>query len=183
MGKRLPSILVEMPDGNTGKVCKTCGVAKLLAGFSTHRHCVGGVRSECRACAARYTREWRSENPEQNKANVAKWHVDNPDRVREIRTRWGSNNRQRLNEYAQRRRAVERGATIAGRAIHRAEIWERDGGKCHICGKACDPENWHLDHLIPVSRGGSHTRDNVSVSHPPLQPVARRARTRPATAD
>lgn len=166
MGKRARSLLVEMPDGSMGKVCKTCGAARSFAEFSPHRACVGGVRSECKVCSARYTSRWRSENPERNNAAVARWHANHPERVREIGTRWRRANGQRLREYRQRRCAIVRGAAIAGRAIQRVDIWKRDGGKCHICGKACDPRNWHLDHLIPVSRGGTHTEDNVAVSHP-----------------
>lgn len=52
------------------------------------------------------------------------------------------------------------------------EIAERDGWRCHICGKkvpdrpykakALDPT---LDHLVPVSAGGDHTRANVALAH------------------
>lgn len=52
------------------------------------------------------------------------------------------------------------------------EIFERDDWVCHICGGACDPTvSWPtllaatLDHLIPLSRGGQHTRDNVKCAH------------------
>lgn len=52
------------------------------------------------------------------------------------------------------------------------EIAERDGWRCHICGKkvpdrpykarALDPT---IDHLVPVSAGGDHTRANVALAH------------------
>jgi 5-methylcytosine-specific restriction endonuclease McrA len=48
----------------------------------------------------------------------------------------------------------------------RAEIYQRDRGICHLCHKRVDPQKWHLDHLVPISLGGPHTRDNVAVSHP-----------------
>jgi 5-methylcytosine-specific restriction endonuclease McrA len=46
----------------------------------------------------------------------------------------------------------------------RKEIYDRDGGVCYYCGNYCEEDNWHLDHIIAVSCGGSHTRSNVTVS-------------------
>jgi predicted nucleic acid-binding Zn ribbon protein len=51
------------------------------------------------------------------------------------------------------------------REIERAYIIERDGSRCHLCGKKCKPEEIHLDHLIPLSRGGTHAYENVRVAH------------------
>lgn len=62
------------------------------------------------------------------------------------------------------RKAIIRGAK--SERFTKQEIYERDGGKCHLCGKKCDPRKWHLDHLIPLSLGGEHTRKNVAVSCP-----------------
>ena len=52
------------------------------------------------------------------------------------------------------------------------ELGERDGWRCHLCGgkvpnrdhknRVLDPE---IDHLVPVSAGGSHTWDNVALAH------------------
>jgi|TARA_Y100000294_G_scaffold10479_1_gene9795 hypothetical protein len=39
-------------------------------------------------------------------------------------------------------------------------IWKRDGGKCKKCGSKDD---LHYDHIIPVSKGGSTTVENLEV--------------------
>ncbi len=41
------------------------------------------------------------------------------------------------------------------------EVWERDEGRCVICGS---PENLHFDHVIPYSKGGSSlVADNIQL--------------------
>lgn len=54
----------------------------------------------------------------------------------------------------------------------REEIFERDGWICHICDHPIsreleypDPLSASLDHVIPVSRGGEHSRENTAASH------------------
>lgn len=50
--------------------------------------------------------------------------------------------------------------------IDRNAIWARDGGLCHLCGEAADPDAWAADHIIPIVHGGPHDPRNVAVSHP-----------------
>lgn len=45
------------------------------------------------------------------------------------------------------------------------DIAERDGWRCHLCSGTVTRNEWSLDHLIPVSAGGPHTRDNVALAH------------------
>lgn len=52
------------------------------------------------------------------------------------------------------------------------EVYERDHWHCGICGQEVDPEVLHpdamsasLDHVVPLSRGGDHTRDNSVLAH------------------
>lgn len=52
------------------------------------------------------------------------------------------------------------------------QVAERDGWRCHLCGKrvpdrpyAARPLDPTVDHLIPVSAGGNDTLDNVALAH------------------
>lgn len=55
---------------------------------------------------------------------------------------------------------------IGGRQerVSRAYIIDRDGSRCHACGKKCKPEEIHLDHLVPLARGGTHAPENIRVA-------------------
>lgn len=39
-------------------------------------------------------------------------------------------------------------------------VWQRDGGRCVRCGSQ---QNLELDHIIPVSKGGSNTARNIQL--------------------
>jgi len=52
--------------------------------------------------------------------------------------------------------------------ICRRTVFERDGWVCYICGVAVDrkarvpwPTAPTIDHVVPLSKGGTHTLDNV----------------------
>lgn len=53
-----------------------------------------------------------------------------------------------------------------------SDVRLRSGDDCYICGSPIDFELKHpdpmcpsLDHIMPVSKGGSHTLDNVAMTH------------------
>lgn len=45
------------------------------------------------------------------------------------------------------------------------EIYERDGGMCGLCPNHVPRKHASLDHIIPISKGGRHTRENVQLAH------------------
>jgi 5-methylcytosine-specific restriction endonuclease McrA len=69
---------------------------------------------------------------------------------------------------------VRRGR-LRGRVTERLDplaVFGRDGWICGICGrevskrwKSPDPRSASLDHIVPLSQGGSHTWGNVQCSH------------------
>lgn len=69
-----------------------------------------------------------------------------------------------------RRRA--RKASGAAEVFRRTDIFHRDGWVCGICGnrvdrtlKWPDPMSATIDHILPLAKGGSHTRANVQAAH------------------
>jgi len=69
-----------------------------------------------------------------------------------------------------RRRAKKLG--IEAENVKVREVFERDGWVCGICQLPVDPElsypdpeSASLDHVVPLSKGGKHTRANSRCSH------------------
>ena len=51
-------------------------------------------------------------------------------------------------------------------------VWLRDGARCHLCRKSVDltlsgtlPEGPTIDHLVPISAGGTREPENLALAH------------------
>ncbi len=44
-------------------------------------------------------------------------------------------------------------------------MWERDGGRCYVCGEPVRWQEYNADHVVPFSRGGQDTVANLRVTH------------------
>lgn len=64
---------------------------------------------------------------------------------------------------------AKRRARIAdGEGFTRADIIRRDNATCYLCNRGpLDHADIHIDHDTPLSRGGTHTADNVHVACSP----------------
>ncbi len=50
-------------------------------------------------------------------------------------------------------------------AAARKRIYARDQGVCYLCDRWVDWDDFELDHVTPISRGGSNAATNLAVSH------------------
>lgn len=63
-----------------------------------------------------------------------------------------------------RREARERAARVE--TVHRARVLASTGGVCGICWRPIESNYWHVDHIVPLSKGGAHSYANTQPSHP-----------------
>lgn len=61
------------------------------------------------------------------------------------------------------RRARQKGAKTT--KVNFNEILMRDGSVCYLCNCSVPLYEIHYDHVLPLSRGGSHSVDNIKVTH------------------
>ena len=122
---------------------------------------------------------WRAANPEKIKcyekrsyqsrkeyylAKGARWRAQNPERQKALNKRWVLANPGRCREYANLRRALKLAASVG--PVSYDAILKRDGRRCHICNKDILLfDVLHFDHVIPLSKGGAHTEENIRPSH------------------
>lgn len=82
-----------------------------------------------------------------------------------------------MSELQRREKLKENGEIDWGLSL--AKLVKRDKNMCHICGKKCDTKDYievdgafiagnqypSIDHVLPVSMGGTHTWNNVKLAH------------------
>lgn len=116
------------------------------------------VRSEARKRS--YAR-----NADKRRAESAAYRAAHPEKVREWSATSYAKNYDRMLAHNALRRARIKNAPRT-EYIDRIAVYERDGGRCHICGRKCPRSAFHIDHLVPLSKGGDHVYANVATSHP-----------------
>lgn len=137
-----------LPKRSDQRYCTSqCGVLHRSAKRSASRVRVVCKPRECPECGTIFT-------PRPNNAAKAVW----------------CSQRCAQRDVNRRRRARQAGTQIE--PIRPIEIYERDGWACQLCGgpielaeRAPHPRSRSIDHRVPLSRGGPHTRDNVQAAH------------------
>jgi len=156
----------------TTKRCSKCGENKSPNEFNKDARATDGLRSGCKACEASYyiehreailnkrasyddkhreeRRAYRSAHRKEELARAAKWAKENPDKRRAA---------QRL----YRARKWGNGGTHTEQDIQRqgqCQKWH-----CWWCGNPCR-DKYHVDHLIPLVKGGHNGPGNLVISCP-----------------
>lgn len=106
-------------------------------------------------------------NPEKFREERREWWVANKEKARASSRKWSKSNPLKRQEHCRAYQAKKLGVTIEH--VDREEIFKRDSGHCQICTKELDKtakNGWHLDHIMPISKGGNHSMANVQVLCP-----------------
>jgi 5-methylcytosine-specific restriction endonuclease McrA len=96
--------------------------------------------------------DYQPRTVKQRVAKVRAWRKAHPDRLRAASRRWRDSRRARQTETEYEH-------------INPKEIYDRDGGRCHICHNEVPLRFLTLDHLIPVALGGPTVAPNLAVAH------------------
>jgi 5-methylcytosine-specific restriction endonuclease McrA len=123
---------------------------------------------------SRKHKEWREKNKESNLANKRAYYAANKEKANAAVRAWVENNRERHKENCKKNYAAKRGDYIA-RARKRQKnligtftqsdidaLYATQAAKCAGC-KCCIKQKYEIDHVMPVSKGGPNTADNLQL--------------------
>ena len=149
------------------KRCSRCGVEKSVNGFGKDGRKWHGLKACCKACEAAASREWNRRNPGKNRATNKHWYQQHRDDQRARgRTRSAQRYLKSPHEFKvkyAKYRAKKHAATIG--VVDFERIKRRDQMVCHICHRKVTDQTLAFDHVVPLSKGGDHTEQNLAVSH------------------
>jgi 5-methylcytosine-specific restriction endonuclease McrA len=101
---------------------------------------------------AKYCKSQYRRDPAAYVARARRWEKDNPEEAK------------RLNRQVQQtRRARKLNQFIED--VDPQTVYEMHGGMCGICKEFIDGD-FHVDHVMPLSKGGIHGYVNVQPAHP-----------------
>lgn len=127
-------------------------------------------------------KEWRQKNKERIREYNAAYSRANAERIsqrgmeyrkanREVivaRNReWFSNNRDKKHAYLANRRSAKK---FGGHKLSpdiAQKLLKLQGDRCVACKARLDEAGFHIDHIIPLSRGGTNEDKNVQLLCPP----------------
>lgn len=112
-----------------------------------------------------------SENCESIKGNVKEWRGQNKEKVKQYNQKYLNTNPETANAGWHLRRARILGSANL-ELFERNEIFARDNWICKLCNQPLDrtevkphPMSPSIDHIIPLSRGGEHNKENCQAAH------------------
>lgn len=174
-----------------GKCCTKCGEWKFYEAFHRAKHCRDGRQSWCKPCTheqraeahrknpqvrrdrrreryrededfrARYKRQ-QQESYQRNKhkrvAANRRWYLENRERLREIRRRWRQENPELNKVYHYRWLSRKEGSGDEFTLREWLALCESYDHRCLACGQ---PKPLTVDHVVPLSKGGSNSIENI----------------------
>lgn len=135
----------------------------------------------CRECKNRRWRGHYARNRDQRCKRSQQWRIDNPElrqqQVDRMKDKYQDNPPTAEQLRYKYKRSLE--AHLIGNSRRRARqlnqfiedvdpriVYEMHGGMCGICKEFVPQDDFEVDHVIPLSKGGMHGYVNVQPSHP-----------------
>lgn len=162
---RKDAIALGLKRYYTGRPCKH--------GHICERHVIGGVCIRCKRIA---TEQWHKETRSERNKVYYKWAKANPDKIRQAKASYRSSNKDKIRMEFAAWKAANPHQAAARSALRRARLANASVGlgkeekikineiyrQCALMTRLTGVQ-YHVDHIIAISRGGKHHPDNLQL--------------------
>jgi 5-methylcytosine-specific restriction endonuclease McrA len=155
------------------KVCRACKQNLPATSFYKHNKHSDQLRPSCKPCYNQEVKLYRQVNCEKRNAYQRAWHKKNPDKapvyrqafaqrrpesVKKSQAKYSRNNPEYIRFKSAKRRALKLSRGVF--RITQKEFFALYRMPCFYCGGKSE----HVDHVVPLSRGGRHSIGNLVAS-------------------
>ena len=162
------------------KTCTICNETKPYEEFHKLKASPDGYAPRCKVCHKKRMKDYYAQNSSRLKENRKEYRDTYPEKEKESKRasyykhrernlersrQYYKDNKQKFKDYdLKRRKSLDLVAdnTITKEALE--ELMSVQNSECYHCGTdltKLDSRNVHLDHYIPLSKGGIHSIGNV----------------------
>lgn len=115
--------------------------------------------------SAAYSKDWRKRNPQKQSQYNKTYRDKHPELIRIVKSKWNKENADKVRKTSADRRARIANAPGSHTDKDIETQFRSQKGICWHCGKPVG-YNYHVDHLVPLARGGSNGARNIVISCP-----------------
>jgi len=126
--------------------CHTCKVSKPFSCFPKHKKKKNGIGTECKDCFKIYIKKWRLENRERYIKHAISWNKSHPEKRKAL-------------EANRRVRSVQGNVMLHYSQMKIIDTIYESSKRISDCIGI----NHHVDHIVPISKGGYHVHTNLQI--------------------
>lgn len=157
------------------KKCSQCKSNLPLQEFSKNKTKSDGLSNWCKFCQRSYYKQYRLANKQSLNEKTKAWRKENPEAANKINQRWIDKNRSSWRAY--KRQSQRKRRALKSEPYKEQQVLSTFGNICYLCGKEIDLNaprqagriGWQMglqiDHVVPLSKGGVDTLENVRPAH------------------
>ena len=143
-------------ENSTHKTCNGCGEQLLLSEYSKNKRGKNGLHARCKFCRSYESKGYNLSEDAKEKAKI---------RMRKYRQTDTYKLTQRNYQHRRREKKLSTmdGSIPEKRIVTQEllDLMDKQDNKCVVCMVDITITTAHLDHIIPLSKDGKHTLDNI----------------------
>lgn len=156
------------------KKCTNCNTTKNFDDFCKHKNTKDGLQQICKYCqkeyrvlnkhiAVEYSKQYRTSNKEYLLYKKKEYRQNNKDIIKDSGKKYRSTaigRASKINNNHKRRSLTKQGDVTKEQILH----IQQNTKVCYWCKCSLKNIDIHIDHYVPLSKGGHHTISNLVVT-------------------